>query len=94
MRYTYQAMSENLSTNQWPESWTASLIIPIPKKGEKMFKLSYYKSYDEQAGFRKNRSTTEEILNCRIIMEKYMDHQRQIYRNFIDFKKAFERVMA
>ena len=25
-------------------------------------------------------------------MEKYMDHQRQVYHNFIDFKKAFDRV--
>ena len=25
-------------------------------------------------------------------MEKYMDQQRQFYHNFIDFKKAFDRV--
>ena len=47
---------------------------------------------DEQAGFRKNRSTTEQILNCRILMEKHMDQQRQVYRNFIDFKKSFDIV--
>ena len=27
---------------------------------------------DEQVGFRQNRSTTEHILNCRILMEKHM----------------------
>ena len=30
---------------------------------------------DEKAGFRKNRSTSEQILNCRILMEKHMDQQ-------------------
>ena len=43
--------------------------------------------YDEQVGFIKNCSTTEHILNCRILMEKHMDQQRQVYHNFIDFKK-------
>ena len=47
---------------------------------------------EEQAGFRKNRSTTEQILNCRLIMEKRIDQQRQFYHNCIDYKKAFDRV--
>ena len=47
---------------------------------------------EEQAGFRKNRSTTEQIRNCRLIMEKHIDQQRQVYHNFIDYKKAFDRV--
>ena len=47
---------------------------------------------EEQAVFRKNRSTTEQILNCRLIMEKHIDQQRQVYHNFIDYKKAFHRV--
>ena len=101
------------STNQWPEAWTTSLIIPIPKKGD-LKKCSNYRTIslishtskillriilnrltpqaedilaDEQAGFRKDRSTTEQILNCRILMEKHMDHQRQVYHNFIDSRK-------
>ena len=47
---------------------------------------------EEQAGFRKNRSTTEQILNFRLIMETYIDQQRQVYHNFFDYKKAFDRV--
>ena len=47
---------------------------------------------EEQAGFRKNRSTTEQILNCRLIIEKHIDHKRQVYHNIIDNKKAFDRV--
>ena len=54
--------------------------------------IVYIKHAEEQAGFRKNRSTTEQILNCRLIMEKHIDQQRQVYHNFIDYKKAFDRV--
>ena len=45
-----------------------------------------------QAGFRKDRSTTEQITNLRLICEKTGNHKRIICHNFIDFKKAFDRV--
>ena len=32
-------------------------------------------SSGEQVGFRKQRSTTEQIINCRLIMEKHIDQQ-------------------
>ena len=47
---------------------------------------------DEQAGFRAGRSTVEQIFNCRVMMEKHLQHQRELFHNFIDFKKAFDRV--
>jgi sorting nexin-29 len=47
---------------------------------------------EEQAGFRKGRSTTEQIFNLRILCEKYQQHQQDLYHVFIDFKKAFDRV--
>ena len=47
---------------------------------------------EEQAGFRAGRSTVEQIFNCRILMEKHLQHQRDLFHNFIDFKKAFDRV--
>ena len=47
---------------------------------------------EEQAGFRAGRSTVEQIFSCRIMMEKHLQHQRDLYHNFIDFKKAFDRV--
>ena len=46
----------------------------------------------EQAGFRAGRSTTEQIFNLRILGEKYLQHQQNLYHVFIDFKKAFDRV--
>ena len=47
---------------------------------------------EEQAGFRAGHSTTEQIFNLRILCEKYLQHQEDLYHVFIDFKKAFDRV--
>ena len=47
---------------------------------------------EKQPGFRAGRSTTEQIFNLRILCEKYLQHQQDIYHVFIDFKKAFDRV--
>ena len=44
---------------------------------------------EEQAGFRAGRSTAEQIFNLRILCEKYLRHQQDLYHVFIDFKKAF-----
>ena len=46
----------------------------------------------EQAGFRVGRSTTEQILNLRILCEKSLQHQQDFYHVFTGFKKAFGRV--
>ena len=40
---------------------------------------------EEQAGFRDGRSTTEHIFNLRILCEKYLQHQQNLYH--VDFKK-------
>ena len=47
---------------------------------------------EEKAGFRGGRSTTVQIFNLRILREKYLQHQQDLYQVFIDFKKAFDRV--
>ena len=47
---------------------------------------------EEQAGLRAGRSTTEQIFSLRILCEKYLQHQQNLYHVFIDFKKAFDRV--
>ena len=47
---------------------------------------------EEQAGFRAGGCTTEQIFNLRILCEKYLQHQQDLYHVFIDFKKAFDRV--
>ena len=46
----------------------------------------------EQAGFRAERSKTEQIFNLRILCEKYPQHQQNLYHVFMDLKKTFDRV--
>ena len=36
---------------------------------------------EEQAGFRAGRSTTEQIFNLRILCEKYLQHQQNLYHS-------------
>ena len=45
---------------------------------------------EEQAGFGPGRSAVERIFNSRVIMEKYLQHQRDLFHNFI-YLKVFDR---
>ena len=47
---------------------------------------------EEQAGFRPGRSTTEQIFKLRILCERYLQYQQDLFHVFVDFKKAFDRV--
>ena len=47
---------------------------------------------DEQAGFRRRRSCTEQIFTLRNIIEQSLEHQQDLIINFIDFRKAFDSV--
>ena len=47
---------------------------------------------EELAGFRAGTSATEQIFNLRILCEKYLQHQQDLYHVFTDFMKAFDRV--
>jgi len=47
---------------------------------------------DEQVGFRKGRSCTEQIFTLRNIIEQSLEHQQDLVINFIDFKKTFDTV--
>ena len=105
-------------TGEWPTTWTQSLIITLPKKGNLQLCQNYrtislishpskvmlkillnrlkpqaeWIIAEEQAGFRAGRSTTEQIFNLRIICERYLQHQQDLYHVFVDFKKEFDRV--
>ena len=105
-------------TGELPTTWTQSLVITLPKKGNLQLCQNYrtislisHSSkvvlkiilnrlqpqaekiiVKEQAGFRAGRSTTEQIFNLRILGEKYLQHQQNLYHVFIDFTKAFGRV--
>ena len=43
------------------------------------------------ASFGAGQSTVEHIFNYRGIIAKHLEHQRNIYHNFIDFNNAFDR---
>jgi hypothetical protein len=47
---------------------------------------------DGQAGFRRDRSTVQQILALRLIGEKARRKNKKIYNCFIDFKKAFDSI--
>ena len=47
---------------------------------------------DQQAGFRKNRSCTDQITTLRIILEQSLEWNSPLYVNFIDYEKAFDSV--
>ena len=44
---------------------------------------------EEQAGFRAERSTTEQSFSQRILREKYFQHQQDLHHVFIHFKTAW-----
>ncbi|VDP25893.1 unnamed protein product [Schistosoma curassoni] len=47
---------------------------------------------DQQAGFRKDRSCTDQIAKVRIIVEQSIEWNSSLYINFIDFEKSFDSV--
>lgn len=47
---------------------------------------------DEQGGFRKDRSTVQQILALRLIAEKARRKNKNVYNCFVDFQKAFDSI--
>jgi hypothetical protein len=47
---------------------------------------------DHQYGFRRNKSTTDQIACVRQILEKKWEYIETVHQLFIDFKKAYESV--
>ena len=47
---------------------------------------------EQQAGFRQDRSCTDQIATLRIIMEQSIKWNSSLYINFVDYEKAFDSV--
>jgi sorting nexin-29 len=47
---------------------------------------------DHQCGFRRNRSTTDQIFYIRQVLEKKWEYNDTVHQLFIDFKKAYDSV--
>jgi sorting nexin-29 len=45
---------------------------------------------DHQCGFRRNRSTSDQIFYIRQVLQKKWEYNGTVYQVFIDFKKAYE----
>jgi hypothetical protein len=48
--------------------------------------------WDHQCGFRRNRSTMDQILYIRQILEKKWEYNETVHQLFIDFKKAYDSI--
>ena len=46
---------------------------------------------EEQAGFRAEKSSREQMFSLQNLCEKYLQHQQDLYHVFIDFKEDFDR---
>ena len=78
------------TTAQLQSSHTSKVMLKILQA-----RLQQYMNHelpDVQAGFRKGRSTRDQIANIRWIMEKSREFQKNIYFCFIDYAKAFDCV--
>ena len=47
---------------------------------------------DHQCGFRRNRSTIDQIFCIRQMLEKKLEYNEEVNQLFIDFKKAYDSV--
>src|SRR6476469_9406671 len=47
---------------------------------------------EEQAGFRAQRNTTEQIFVLRQVVEKYTEMNKNLFVGYIDFRKAFDSI--
>ena len=74
------------------------MLLPVPGKVlnrvilERMKETVDTKLRDQQAGFRRNRSCTDQIATLRIIVEQSLEWNSPLYINFIDYEKAFDSV--
>ena len=56
----------------------------------RLLKVVDEKLREQQAGFRKDRSYTDQIAALRIIIEQSLEWNTSLFLNFVDFEKAFD----
>ncbi|CAH8542902.1 unnamed protein product [Schistosoma haematobium] len=80
------------------ENYRGITLLSIPGKVFNTLLLNWMKDAvdaqlrDQQAGFRKDRSCTDQIATLRIIVEQSVEWNSSLYINFIDYEKAFDSV--
>ena len=79
-------------------NWRGITLLSIPGKVLSIIllnRLKYstdLKLREQQAGFRSNRSCSEQVFMLRNIIEQCTEFQQPILLNFVDFKKAFDSI--
>nr|KAG5689255.1 hypothetical protein BaRGS_006375 [Batillaria attramentaria] len=79
-------------------NWRGIMLLSIPGKVLTRIILERLKTAldktlrEEQAGFRNDRSCTDNIATMRIIIEQSLEWQTPLYSTFADFQKAFDSV--
>ncbi|RUS88821.1 hypothetical protein EGW08_003451 [Elysia chlorotica] len=79
-------------------NWRGIMLLSIPGKVLTRIMLERLKTAldkklrEEQAGFRQERSCTDQIATLRIIIEQSLEWQSPLYTVFVDFQKAFDSV--
>lgn len=80
------------------QNWRGIMLLSVPSKIltriilERLKDAIEERHHPEQAGFRKDKSCTDQIATLRIIIEQSLEWQSTLYLNFIDFEKAFDSV--
>ena len=80
------------------KNWRGIMLLSVPSKILTRIILNRLKDAveerlrPEQAGFRKDKSCTDQIATLHIIIEQSLEWQSTLYLNFIDFQKAFDSV--
>lgn len=81
-------------------NWRGITLLSVPGKVFSRILLERIKTEvekehvlrDEQAGFRQERSTTDQIATLRNIIEQSLEWNTTLYTIFVDFEKAFDSV--
>ena len=79
-------------------NWRGITLLSIPGRVLSVILLNHLKDSidlklrEQQAGFRSNRSCSEQILMLRNIIEQCIEFQQPILLNFVDFKKVFDSI--
>lgn len=80
------------------KNWRGITLLPVVSKVlgriiiDRIRKGVDHKLRKEQAGYRSNRNTTDQIFILRNIIEQSNEWQSSLYVNFIDFEKAFDSI--
>ena len=94
---SYQFTRKMIKRNALHE-YQGTSLISVPGKVYTKVLQQRLKKYveetltEEQAGFRGERGTVDQLFLIRQLSEKFFEKSRMIYNNFVDYRQAFDSV--